>query len=111
MSTAKTPIKTEPLVVEWHDPRLTTGEPAAAAEMAIRQLMEIARLLQVAASVGESMVRNAVMTEGLDWSIENDPGQWWEQSWQKAKLDTALHNLDTLQMWAQRTVQVWSDGR
>ncbi|CAB4182521.1 hypothetical protein UFOVP1328_12 [uncultured Caudovirales phage] len=110
-TTKDAPILSEPIVLEWHDPRTVSGEPAAAAEAGVRQLLEIARLMAMATGVAETMLRNAVMSEGLEWNIDNNPMDWWNQSWQKSRLDSAAADLEELRAWALKVVMVWSDGQ
>lgn len=111
MSTTKPAVQEEPITVQWSDPRLADGEPAAAADLAIEQLTELIRLLQVAGTVTHLMVRNASMSEALNYSIDNDPAAWWAESKQKHHFDAAMSNLAELKRWTARTVAVYRDTR
>jgi hypothetical protein len=106
-------IQEEPITVQWDDPRLVDGEPAAAAHSAVNQLSQIIRLLGTAMPITYSMVRNTAMSEGLAWFSDEDVdvAEWWSNSLQKQVLDSALTSLQEVSDWAERIVKVYSDGR
>jgi hypothetical protein len=88
------------LSLEFVDSRTIDGEPADAAEHAVGQLCALLSMLRVGGAITEKMVRNAVMTEGLEKSMFNDPAEWWLESWQKHNVDMALSYLEPVRQWA-----------
>lgn len=97
---------TEPFTIKWQDPRNIDGEPAEAAKAAVQQLHDLTVLLREAIPPAVAMIRNASMSEGLAWNLDNNPAEWWEQSEQKAHLDTAVSRLNALNDWVTRIVKL-----
>ena len=90
---------------EYEDPRMVDGEPAAAAAVAVRQLALLLRLVGTAAKDAETMLRNATMTEGLEFKASTDPAAWWAKSWQRKSLETAMYEFECIEGWAKDIVK------
>ena len=94
----------EQLSIKFVDSRNVDGEPIEAADHALGQLVALVHMLRVGGAITEKMVRNAVMTEGLEKSLFTDPAEWWLESWQKYNLDIALSNIETVRAWAKDVI-------
>jgi hypothetical protein len=91
---------------------MVDGEPAEAAHLAVKQLSDIIKLMNLAMPITYSMVRNTAMSEGLAWvSDDVDVAEWWHNSQQKQVLESALTSLQEVGDWANRIVQVYTNGR
>lgn len=87
------------LSFSWDSPNNVDGEPAAAANMAVRQVLAALELLKRSMPSAELMLRNASMTEALEQSMLNDPMKWWQESSQLEELTSAFASLEKLERW------------
>lgn len=101
----------EQLTFTWDSPKNIDGEPAAAANMAVRQVRAALELLKRSMPAAELMTRNASMTEALEKSMLNDPMQWWLQSSQHSQMVAAEEALASLEEWTRDQLALYEGGR
>lgn len=97
---------TQKFTITWNDPRQLDGEPAHAAQSAVKQLAALVDLMEEALPATVAMVRNASMSEGLAWGNNVDPAEWWEESKQFQHIKVIQSRLNALDEWATRIVRV-----